>query len=259
MMVLLLAGLGACSEDSAAGMPRALDPAATGAGQDSSQQAAATGSEALPQTAANPAQPTDTMTSGAAGAAADPMDTATDPAQTSTDPAMQPGDNSSDNTGNTATAGSLSIQFTTIGYGGEYAPKNYGAVWIEAQDGTFIKTVKRWAGDLHAGDLVTWTAASGGWGFALFGGGSSPDMVDAISSATLQAHQEHMVSWNMKDANQAVVPDGNYTLVLEITESRARDLAGPVMRIDFTKGTEPQTLEPADEANFTGVLVQYQP
>ncbi|HMI89745.1 MAG TPA: hypothetical protein VK509_00200, partial [Polyangiales bacterium] len=45
-----------------------------------------------------------------------------------------------------STPGTVTVQFTTVGYGGEYAPANYGAVWFEDASGKFIKTAKRWAG-----------------------------------------------------------------------------------------------------------------
>jgi len=187
---------------------------------------------------------------GETGDGAEPPPAATPPVAT------PPEDGASAGTG---APGTLTIEFTTISYGGEYAPMNYGAVWIEDSSGTFVKTMRRWAGDIHATDLVSWTAISGGWGFALLGGSNPGDMMDAVSTATLQAHESHTVTWNLKDGTQQIVPDGSYFVVAEMTESRARDLSGPVMKIEFTKGPEAQTVErPADEA-FESVVVHYQP
>jgi hypothetical protein len=154
--------------------------------------------------------------------------------------------------------GTVSIEFSTLTYGGEYAPKNYVAAWIEDGSGGFVKTVQRSAGDIHASDLVGWTAASGGWGFS-FLGSSNPDMVDAVSTPTLQTHQAHSITWNLKDGSGAVVPDGNYTVVLEVTESRARDRAGPLARIDFVKGAQAQTVERPDDEAFENVVVHFEP
>jgi hypothetical protein len=158
-----------------------------------------------------------------------------------------------------STAGSVTVEFTTVSYDGEYAPLNYGAVWFEDASKKFIKTAKRWAGAAHATDLVGWTAASGGWGSVFGGGGNMADMMDAMSSATVRTHQKHTVMWNMMNAMKQLVPDGDYVAVVEMTESRARDRAGPVLRIPFKKGPTPQSVEVPDGASFTGVVLRYTP
>ena len=111
---------------------------------------------------------------------------------------------------------------------------------------------------MHASDLVGWTKASGGWG-SVFGGGNTADMMDAMSSATIRTHQMHTVTWNMMNAEQQLVPDGEYVAKLEMTESRARDRAGPVVEIKFTKGAMPQMVEGANQASFTGIVLRYTP
>jgi hypothetical protein len=152
----------------------------------------------------------------------------------------------------------VTIEFTTATYGGRYAPANYGAVWFETPSGMFIKTAKRWAGTIHAGDLATWTAASGGWG-SIFGGGNMADMMDAMSSATLRTHQSHVVMWNLKDVNKQLLPDGEYVAVVEMTEDRAADRKGPVARIRFTKGPNPQMVEAPAVETITGIVLRYMP
>ena len=159
-------------------------------------------------------------------------------------------------TGGGAT-GTVTIEFTTATYGGRYAPFNYGAVWFESASGDFIKTAKRWAGTIHAGDLATWTEASGGW--SIFGGGNMADMMDAMSSATLRTHQMHSVTWGMKGTDGQVVPDGPYVAVVEMTEDRAADRKGPVVRIPFMKGPAPQMIEAPAVETITGVVLRYQP
>jgi hypothetical protein len=157
------------------------------------------------------------------------------------------------------TPGTVTVSFTTVSYGGEYAPLNYGAVWFEKGDGSFIRTAKRWAGTTHASDLVTWTEASGGWGSLFFGGGNMADMADAISMATIRTHQMHTVTWDMLDVSSALVPDGEYVAVLEMSESRSRDRAGPIIRIPFTKGPSPQNATATDQEGFSGVTLSYAP
>jgi len=154
--------------------------------------------------------------------------------------------------------GTLTLKFTTKSYDGQYAPGNYGAVWFESADGEFVKTAKRWAGLAHASDLGQWTEASGGWGGLFGGSGNMADMMDAMSSATLRQHESHSVTWNMKDADKMVVPDGDYVAVVELTEDRAAS-PGPLLRIPFKKGPEPVTVDPSDEASFTDISLTYQP
>ncbi len=158
-----------------------------------------------------------------------------------------------------STMGTVTVQFTTVSYDGEYAPLNYGAVWFEDGSGKFLKTAKRWAGTVHASDLVGWTKASGGWGSIFGGGGNAADMMDAMSSATIRTHQMHTVTWNMMDAQKQLVPDGEYVAKIEMTESRARDRAGPLLEIKFTKGAMPQMVEVPNNASFTGVMLRYMP
>ena len=160
--------------------------------------------------------------------------------------------------GGGSTNATVTVEFTTVTYGGEYAPLNYGAVWFEDPSKKFIKTAKRWAGNAHAKDLVNWTMASGGWPSALGGGGNAADKMDAVSMATLRTHQKHMVTWNMKNAMMQPVPDGDYVAVLEVTEDRGAR-PGPVLRIPFKKTAAPQMVEVPNEKSFTGVTLRYTP
>jgi hypothetical protein len=156
-------------------------------------------------------------------------------------------------------AGSLTIDFTSAGNGGEYSPRNVGAVWIETDSGTFVKTLARWAG-VRAGHLTRWTQASGGWGGGFFfasGGGNSADEMDAMTSATLRTHQEHHVTWDMQDVNDALVPDGAYRIVIEVTESERK--ASTSSEIEFEKGAAPVALSPPDEGPYSGLSVTYSP
>ena len=62
----------------------------------------------------------------------------------------------------TVSAGTLTIDFTTVNQHGMYAPANVGAVWIETSTGMFVRTLERWAG-IRAAYLRRWAMASGGW------------------------------------------------------------------------------------------------
>ena len=137
----------------------------------------------------------------------------------------------------------LTIDFTTVSFGGQYAPKNVGAVWItDGQDG-FVKTLERWAVK-RSKYLVKWKAASGG------------NVVDAVSGATRAQHAAHSLEWDGTDVNGAPVADGIYRVYVEFTEKNG---AGPWTSIEFTKGSSPVTITPGDLAAFTGQHISYTP
>jgi hypothetical protein len=150
------------------------------------------------------------------------------------------------------------VQFTSVGHGGRYQPRNIGAVWVETTSGQFVKTIYRWAG-IRAGDLTRWNQVSGGWGLAgFFGGGSTssnPDQVDVMTGATVSRHQSHTATWNMKTGDGMLVADGAYKVFVEVTEDRR----GPYASVDFQKGSAPQNITPPDQAPWVGLTLSYEP
>lgn len=153
--------------------------------------------------------------------------------------------------------GTLTIEFTSVNQGGRYSPRNVGAVWIENSAGMFVKTVERWAG-IRANHLTHWASVSGGWPTAFFGGGgTSADQMDAISRATLRAHEKHMLSWSLKGVDGAVVPDGTYKVGIEVTEDNF--VPGAWKAVEFQKGGEAQTVMAPDAPPYSGLIIKYQP
>lgn len=150
--------------------------------------------------------------------------------------------------------GMLTVSFTSVGPGGRYAPRNCGAVWIEDESGEFVKTIERWTA-IRERYLENWSMASGGWGFSFLGGSTAtnPDQVDVVSAGTLSRHQMHMSKWNMKNVEGQVVPDGKYTVVVEVSEGNAE-----VGRVDFVKGPMPQMLK-GESPVFSNMTVTYSP
>jgi len=145
--------------------------------------------------------------------------------------------------------GTLHVEFTSVSLGGRYSPKNVGAVWLEDASGSYITTLERWAG-IRARYLSDWNAASGGWGF--FG---SPEP-DAVSQATLTRHESHAVTWDSRDLDGQVLPDGSYTLHIELTDA---DRAGATASIPFEKNTQGFSETPADQMPYTGLSLRYEP
>jgi len=105
-----------------------------------------------------------------------------------------------------ASADSLTVAFDTTPNGGTFMPKNVVAVWIENSAGQFVKTIGRWA-NVRKVDLVAWVAASG-------------TDADAVSGATRLDHSQRLTAmWDLKDRAGAVVPDGTYTIRMELADA----------------------------------------
>ena len=136
----------------------------------------------------------------------------------------------------------LHLRVRTTAFGGRYAPRNIGAIWIETASGTFVKTIERWA-KTRARYLTRFSTASGG------------NVVDAITSATLSSHTTHDRTWNLADKTECEIPAGDYRVVIEETD---RDGPGTTIELPFTKGTTPQTFPVADNAYFHDLVLELQ-
>lgn len=147
-----------------------------------------------------------------------------------------------------AEAGTLSVTFTTTPVGGQYAPRNVVAVWIQNQGGTFIKTIGRWA-NVRKQHLVAWTAAAG------------PTDADAVSGATRLDHAAPLtVTWNLLDRAAATIPDGTYTIRMELTDLNANTAAQNHQgTFTFVKGPQPQVQAGLSSGGFVNVSINYQP
>jgi hypothetical protein len=145
------------------------------------------------------------------------------------------------------TNGTLTFSATTINQFGERQPKNIMAIWITNSSGTFVKTLKKMAGQ-RVQYLYQWKT------------NSSSNTTDAITGVTLPNHQTHTVTWNGKNTSQTVVQDGDYKVWVEFTDGNVQ---GPVSSFLWTKSTAAQTLTPTSPTlsgvsltwtpNFTGV------
>lgn len=108
----------------------------------------------------------------------------------------------------------LTVSFKSTQVGAFWAPKNVVAVWIEGpavglNPGPFVKTIGRWA-DVRRTDLVAWRAKAG-----------IAD-IDAVSGATRQDHFTALtVDWDMKDKLGVLVPDGIYTIRMEMADGNS--------------------------------------
>ncbi|MFQ5633357.1 MAG: DUF2271 domain-containing protein, partial [bacterium] len=144
------------------------------------------------------------------------------------------------------TSGTLTVKVTTTSYGGKYAEKNVGAIWIADAQDRFVKTLKLWA-NKRKKHLVKWNAASQG------------NVVDAVTGATVRSHRQHTAQWNCTDTNGNVVNDGVYRVYVEFTEdnSASGKPPGKWLLAEFTKGTSNQTVTPNDKQYFKNIELVY--
>lgn len=144
--------------------------------------------------------------------------------------------------------GAVSITFTSSAApASNYAPNNVLAVWIERGDGTFIKTIDRQA-LVRVQYLVAWRAKAG-----------ANDM-DAVTGATRVGYAAQTVTWNLQDRSGQVVPDGTYTIRMELAQSNASN-AGSNNQGTFTfvKGAAAQNQTGLANGGFTNVSINYNP
>jgi hypothetical protein len=143
---------------------------------------------------------------------------------------------------NAQTNGSLTFSVTTTSTG-NYSPKHVVAIWIEKNDGTFVKTkLKRAATRVQW--LNQWVSKS------------AQNVIDATTSATISSHQTETITWNATDVNGTLVPDGDYKVWIQMAWANSN---GPTYSIPFTKGISPVNLAPANQTNYTNMSLIWTP
>jgi hypothetical protein len=149
---------------------------------------------------------------------------------------------------NASAWGDVTVTLTTTPNGGGYAPRNVVAVWIDAPGGAFVKTIGRWAAARRQ-HLVAWTTAAG-----------AAD-ADAVSGATRSNHATPLtVTWNLQDKANAVVPDGTYTIRMELADDNSNTPAQNHQgTFTFVKGPQAQLQTALANGGFTNVSIDFKP
>ena len=149
--------------------------------------------------------------------------------------------------------GSVQITFTTTPSGGVYAPNNVVAAWIQNAGGTHLRTVGLWSA-VRTQHLVSYRAAAG-----INDSNALP--ADAVSGASRLNHQGALtLIWNLRDKAGNIVPDGTYTIRLELADENATTAAqNNQATFTFTKGAAPQMQTGLTQGGFTGVTVDFDP
>jgi hypothetical protein len=149
---------------------------------------------------------------------------------------------------NAQTDGTLTVTATTSSAGGNYAPKNIVAVWIEDNQGNFVKTLMAYAQNRRT-HLNTWEAST-------TAAGSPFNTVDAITGATKSSHATRTCTWNGTDVNGTLVADGTYRIRMELTD---KNNTGNFSTFTFTKGLAPENQTPANVPSFSSIIIDWVP
>lgn len=146
------------------------------------------------------------------------------------------------------TYGELTVSATTSEAGGNYNPRNVVAIWVENDNGEFVKTLMAYAQNRKT-HLNTWQASTGAVG-------SEYNTTDAITGATRNSHATRSCTWNGVDYNGDLMPDGTYSVWMELTD---KNNTGNYSSFTFTKGMAADTQEPADVSSFGNISIHWQP
>ena len=147
------------------------------------------------------------------------------------------------------TAGTLTFSAGTTAPSSDYGTKHVLAVWFEnaANPSVFIKTQAKYGTTDNDDHLTSWTAQS------------NSNLVDAVSSATLNTYGTITGTWNGTNVSGTVVPDGTYNLYIEMGWGKDHVAAHAVKSFTFTKGATCQHLTPVGTTNFTNIVIDWNP
>ena len=144
------------------------------------------------------------------------------------------------------TNGALSVSVTTSSTGGNYAPRNVVAIWVEDSSGKFVKTLLAYA-NTRKTHLNTWEATTKV-------AGSVFNVTDAISGATQSSHTTRTCQWNGTDFSGKLMADGDFKVRMELTDKNA---TGNIASFTFTKGPNAQKLTPANVPSFSSISLNW--
>jgi len=144
------------------------------------------------------------------------------------------------------TTGKLNISVATSSTGGNYAPKNIVAIWIEDASGNFVKTLLAFA-EKRIQHLNTWETATNLKG-------SMYNRTDAISGATQSSHGTRTCVWDGTDYNKNPVTDGKYFVCMELTDKNS---TGNHSKFEFTKGAN-NSVTPQNVPSFSSINIMWE-
>jgi hypothetical protein len=146
------------------------------------------------------------------------------------------------------TPGILTITATTSSAGGNYAPRNIVAIWIEDDQGNFVKTLMAYAQNRRT-HLNTWEAST-------TAAGEPFNTVDAITGPTRNSHNTRTCTWDGTDVESNIVGDGTYFVWMELTDKNG---TGNFSSFSFSKGLMVVNLNPLNVPSFSSISINWEP
>lgn len=146
------------------------------------------------------------------------------------------------------TDGNVTFNVTTVSVGGNYSPRHVLAIWIKNSQGDFVISRKVLAASRKQ-HLVKWVASSGN------------NSVNAVTGPTINNHTSHTVSWDCRNLEGNLVPDGEYQIWMEYSSRNSANdgVPGPSFHIAFTKAENELELTFPDESYFKQMSLSYVP
>lgn len=143
------------------------------------------------------------------------------------------------------TNGKLDVSVVTSSAGGNYAPRNIIAIWIEDSSGNFVKTLLAYA-DKRIQHLNTWEKSTSSKNIMY-------NRTDAITGATQSNHSTRNCTWDGTDYNKKLVSDGTYFVCMELTDKNS---TGNYSKFEFAKGAD-NSVTPVNVASFSSVKISW--
>jgi len=144
--------------------------------------------------------------------------------------------------------GVLTVTANTSETGGNFAPRNIVAIWVEDSQGNFVKTLMAYAQN-RITHLNTWQASTSA-------AGTEFNTTDAITGATRSSHATRECSWNATDYNGNIVTDGEYFVWMELTDKNG---TGNYSSFSFTKSDIEELQNPTDVPSFSNISINWVP
>ncbi|MEI6554064.1 MAG: T9SS type A sorting domain-containing protein [Paludibacter sp.] len=145
------------------------------------------------------------------------------------------------------TAGTLTFKVTTVS-GGSLSGAHIQAIWITNSTtnsaATFVKTLLAYTGG-DKSHLSKFLAAAG----------STPNTTDATTGATTSTYGAITKTWNATNTSRVVVPDGNYTVWVEVSDDPT-EVSGSWT---FAKGPTAVNTTGTATTNLTTVSIAWAP
>lgn len=140
---------------------------------------------------------------------------------------------------------SMTVTVTTTSYGGQYAPRNVFAVWIEKADGSYVGTLGAWARN-YKSKLQRWYSKSSK---------GSQGMADAVTGASRMNHNNvPALTWTIDDIASQPAADGIYNIYFELNET---NFASKSTTAQIKMSTTPEIISVNNASNINNIQITF--